>query len=279
MIPVYIPSFNRAESIKTHLWLEASAIDYRILLHSDKCADSYIKAGRVNSKKIIVTGAPFGVTNHRNWIVDNLAKRGAWYVSLDDNIESMKRVVDEHYDKKKVDVDDPRINQATFAQEVEASEYMRLLEKDIAVADSIHAEYIGYATVDNYYFNSKKYKAVGYVISKACAIKFAGLRYDPALEAMEDFGYCASQLVKNNCVLINSWIKPIAGHYEIGGIGTYERRLPRKIIDCEYLIEKYPELFRYKVKKGCHPKAELQFRFHSPKQIIEWKRKHNITND
>ena len=93
---------------------------------------------------------------------------------------------------------------------------------------------------------------------------------------MEDFGYCAEQLLKNNCVLINSWIKPIAGHYEKGGIGTYEERVERKIIDSSYLMNKYPNFFRYKEKKNCHPKAELQIKYNSPKQIFDWKRKHLV---
>ena len=110
------------------------------------------------------------------------------------------------------------------------------------------------------------------IISKAVAIKYQGLTYDENVEAMEDFCYCAEQLIKNNCVLINAWIKPKAGHYEKGGIGTYDERVERKIIDCEYLMNKYQNFFRYKKKKGCHPKAELQIRFNNPKQIIEWKK-------
>jgi hypothetical protein len=185
MIPIYIPSYNRAKTITTTKWLDEDSIPYKVLLHSEKCKQEYLKAGIVN----------------------------------EDN----------------------------------------------------KAEYIGYATVDNYFFNSKKYKNVGYVISKAVAIKYNGIKYDKKVEAMEDFCYCAEQLIKNNCVLINAWIKPKAGHYEKGGIGTYDDRVERKIIDCEYLMKKYPNFFRYKTKKGCHPKAELQIRFNNPKQIIKWK--------
>tara|TARA_R110002012_G_scaffold34271_1_gene99173 strand:- start:3628 stop:4467 length:840 start_codon:yes stop_codon:yes gene_type:complete len=279
MIPIYIPSYGRAETIKTTRWLDESNIAYKVLLHTNQCADAYIESGVVRKKDIIVTNAPRGVTNQRNWIVDNLAKKGEWYISLDDNISTMKRVVDEYYSRKALDVDSPDVMQKHFNQEMTADEYMGLLYSDIRVADQIKAEYIGYATVDNYYFNSRKYKPVGYVISKACAIKYQGLGYDKNLEAMEDFGYCASQLVKNDCVLINSWIKPVAGHYESGGIGTYEKRVPRKIKDCAYLMEKYPDMFRYKVKKGCHPKAEIQFRFHSPSQIKKWKKEYGIQND
>lgn len=279
MIPIYIPSYGRAETIKTTRWLDASGLEYKVLLHTDNCADEYIAAGIVDKKDIIVTGAERGVTNQRNWVVDNLAVKGQWYISLDDNIRTMKRVVDAYYDRRSINVESPDIKQKDFQQEITAAEYLKLLDDDIKVAEQIRAEYIGYATVDNYYFNSKKYKPVGYVISKAVAIKYQGLRYDENLEAMEDFGYCASQLVKNNCVLINSWIKPTAGHYEPGGIGMYQDRVPRKIKDCAYLMEKYPDLFRYKPKKGCHPKAELQIRFHSPKQIIEWKKQKGIQND
>ena len=271
-IPIYIPSYNRAKTITTTLWLDESQIDYRVLLHTEECKKEYVKAGIVNPEKIIVTNAKKGITNQRNWIVNNLAKKNNWYISFDDNIRTFYRVIDPIYNnQKKINVDDPNINDAIFKQEITAKEYLELLKLDIMIAEQIKAEYIGYATVDNYYFNSKKYKSVGYVISKAVAIKYSGLDYDKNLEAMEDFGYCAEQLIKNNCVLINAWMKPKAGHYEEGGIGTYNQRVKRKIIDCEYLMKKYPNFFRYKIKKNCHPKAELQIKFFNPKQIIKWK--------
>ena len=272
MIPIYIPSYNRAKTITTTKWLDEGNIPYKVLLHSEKCKQEYLKAGIVKEDNIIVTNAEKGITNQRNWIVDNLAVKGKWYISFDDNIRTFKRVVDKYYfNCKKIDVESKEITQKTFSKEISAKEYIELLLEDIKIAEIIKAEYIGYATVDNYFFNSKKYKNVGYVISKAVAIKYNGIKYDKKVEAMEDFCYCAEQLIKNNCVLINAWIKPKAGHYEKGGIGTYDDRVERKIIDCDYLMKKYPNFFRYKTKKGCHPKAELQIRFNNPKQIIKWK--------
>tara|TARA_R110000824_G_scaffold120357_1_gene275561 strand:+ start:494 stop:1330 length:837 start_codon:yes stop_codon:yes gene_type:complete len=272
MIPIYIPSYNRAKTITTTKWLDEDSIPYKVLLHSEKCKQEYLKAGIVKEDNIIVTNAEKGITNQRNWIVDNLAVKGKWYISFDDNIRTFKRVVDKYYfNCKKIDVESKDITQKTFSKEIRAKEYIELLLEDIKIAEIIKAEYIGYATVDNYFFNSKKYKNVGYVISKAVAIKYNGIKYDKKVEAMEDFCYCAEQLIKNNCVLINAWIKPKAGHYEKGGIGTYDDRVERKIIDCDYLMKKYPNFFRYKTKKGCHPKAELQIRFNNPKQIIKWK--------
>jgi hypothetical protein len=272
MIPIYIPSYNRAETITTTKWLDKDNIPYKVLLHSNNCKKEYLKAGVVKKENIIVTNAEKGITNQRNWIANNLAVKGKWYISFDDNIRTFKRVVDKYYfNCKKINVENNEINQKTFSQEITAKEYVELLTEDIKIAEIIKSEYIGYATVDNYFFNPKKYKNVGYVISKAVAIKYNGIKYDKNVEAMEDFCYCAEQLIKNNCVLINSWLKPKAGHYEKGGIGTYEERVERKILDSEYLMRKYPNFFRYKKKNGCHPKAELQIRFNNPKQIIKWK--------
>ena len=274
MIPIYVPSYNRAKTIKTSLYLDECGVDYKLLLHTEKCKEDYLNAGRVTEDKIIVTGADRGITNQRNWIVNNLAEKGKWYISLDDNISGFKRVRSPLYEnKKKLDVNGSDISQADYDFEIKAKEFISLLEKDIEVAEQIKVEYIGFATVGNYFFNSKKYKTVGYVISKAVAIKYNGLEYDKKLEAMEDFGYCAEQIIRNNAVLINCWIKPTAGHYEEGGIGTYDQRVERKIIDCAYMLKKYPDFFRYKVKKGCHPKAELQIRFNNPDQVKQWKRR------
>ena len=273
MIPIYVPSYNRAKTIKTTKWLDKSGLNYKVLLHTENCKNEYINAGLIHEKNIIVTNQPKGITNQRNYICQNLAKNGEWYIALDDNISGFKRVVDKYFFTKKVlEVESSKINQQDYNQEITALEFINILNDDIKTAEKIKAEYIGFSTVDNYFFNSKKYKTVGYVISKAVAIKYNGIDYDKNLEAMEDFGYCAEQLIKNNAVLINAWMKPICNHYEKGGIGTYEERLPRKIIDCEYLMRKYPNFFRYKVKKGCHPKAEVQIRFNNPNQIIKWKK-------
>ena len=272
MIPIYIPSYNRANTIKTSLYLDECNISYKVLLHTEKCKSEYLKHGRVKEKDIIVTNEPKGITNQRNYITHHLAQLNEWYISLDDNISGFKKVIDKYYQQKKIDVTSKNITQKDYNQKINANQFLILLKQDIDIAEKINAQYIGFASVDNYYFNNRKYKSVGYVISKAVAIKYNGIKYDKNLEAMEDFGYCAEQLIQNNAVLINSFIKPIAGHYEKGGIGSYNERVQRKIIDCAYLMRKYPKFFRYKVKKNCHPKAELQIRFNNPKQIKEWKR-------
>lgn len=274
MIPIYIPSYGRASTIKTTKWLDESGVKYKVLLHSEKCKDEYINAGLVSEGDIIVTGAKKGITHQRNYIMDNLAIKNEWFITLDDNIHGFKRVVDKYYfTKKSLIVESDLISQKDFDKPINASEFISLVKDDIQIAERINATYGGFATVDNYFFNNKKYKPVGYVISKAAYIKYTGHRYDENILAMDDYGYTADCLLRDGAVLINSWIKPINKHYEAGGIGTYEERLPKKIRDAKYLMAKFPDLFRYKVKKGCHPKAEIQIRFTNPKQVSDWRKK------
>ena len=221
MIPIYVPSFDRAKTIRTTKYLDESKLPYKVLLHTEQCKEDYLSAGIVQEQDIIVTNAPLGITNQRNWLVNNLAEKGKWYISMDDNISGFKRVCSPFYEQeKRLNVNDEAITQEMFDQHVKAKELVSLVESDIEVAEKVRAEYVGFATVDNYFFNSRKYKPVGYVISKACAIKHQGLNYDRNVHAMDDYGFTAEQLIKNNCVLINSWIKPVAGHYEKGGIGN-----------------------------------------------------------
>jgi hypothetical protein len=271
-IKIFIPSYNRAETIKTSLYLDEKNIDYRIILHTENCKNEYLKAGRVKEEKIIVSNQPPGITNQRNFIMNSLTQKGEWFITLDDNISGFKRVIDQYYfTREELDVEDEEITQETYSQKVEADELLRLIEGDIKKCESIGSFYGGFASVENYFFNSKKYRYVGYIISKAAYIKNDGFGYDKRLNAMEDFGFTGDNLFRYGRVLINSWIKPINKHYEEGGIGTYERRLPSKIKDCKTLMKKYPGLYRYKIKKGCHPEAELQIRFTNLKQVSEWR--------
>ncbi len=270
---VVIPSFNRPHTIKTiHILRAAGYENYNILLHDEEQLSLYRQNPSVDLSKIIVTGAARGITNQRRWIAKNFAETGEWFVSLDDNISSFTGVSPPNYSKSDLPVQANGFDKRVFDYPIGFKTLLERWRSDIAEAEKRGANYVGFATVPNFYFLGKKWRDVGYVISKAVLIRNVGVDYDPQLEAMEDFGYCAEHLRRFGRVLINNWLTPVAGHYEPGGIGTYSQRLPRKIKDCDYLMAKYPGLFRYKVKSGCHPRAELQFRFTSTKQVDAWRK-------
>lgn len=269
---VVIPSYNRAQTISTHKLLDAAGYDdYLIILHTEEQAAEYRKNPTIRPEKIHVSGQPRGISNQRRYIARKLIPFSHWYLTLDDNIRGFKGVDPLHYWKPDLPVQEKSFDRRIFEYEFGWDMFMKRVEDDQRYCKHHGIHYAGFATVPNFYFLGKKYRQVGYVISKAALIHNMGLEYDPNLEAMEDFGFTAENLRVFGKVLINNFMWPVAGHYEAGGIGTYEQRLPRKIRDCEYLMAKYPGLFRYKVKAGCHPKAELQVRFTSPSQVEAWR--------
>ena len=266
---IIIPSYNRAATIQTQKYLEAGGCtDYQVILHSEEQAAEYRREG---VKNIVVSGVPRGVTHQRNWITRNLVSPGEWYVSMDDNVRGFRGVRPDHYDAETLPVQSSSFDKSIFDYQLNWPELSARFASSIHHAEERGAAYVGFATVPNYYFLGRKWRYVGYVISKVVLIKKMGIYYDTNLEAMEDFGFCAENLVRFGRVLINNFIIPQAGHYEPGGIGTYSERVERKIKDCAYLMQKYPGLFRYKVKEGCHPKAELQIRFTSSEQVERWR--------
>lgn len=272
MLKIVIPSFNRHKTIKTTIYLDKAGFkNYFVLLHNEDQKKLYLSEGRINPENIIVTNQPPGISNQRRWIVNEFINKNEWFITMDDNIETFTALPSHEYVKSSLNVlSDPNLRNL-FNREINANDLIKLCEADIEHCEKHKIFYGGFAVVDNYYFRAKKYRYVGYVISKAAIIKNVGLEYDPMIEAMDDYGFTAENLLSFGKVLINNYIFPVAGHYEKGGIGTYEQRLTRKINDCEYLMNKYPGLFRYKVKKGCHPKAELQVRFTNTNQVIKWR--------
>lgn len=268
-----IPSKGRSETIKTHKLLDSIGLDYKIILHNESERNDYLKNKTINPDKILVSNAPFGILNQRMWIWDNLIEDGEWFITMDDNIDHFTALSDDLYYNTIISELEPNLK-SKFETNISTKRAFEIFEETKSKAEEIGACLCGFATVDNFYFRTKKWRDVGYVITKLAIIKKTKyIKYDPKLEAMEDYGFTAQNLLKFGKVLINNYLFPIAGHYEKGGIGTYSERTPRKVIDCEYLMIKYPGLFRYKVKSGCHPKAELQIRFTSSKQVFEWRNK------
>lgn len=270
---IVIPSYNRPESIKTHLLLDEQ--DYTIFLHNEEEKKRYLRNPLIDPSRVVITGVARGIGGARQWIQDNFLAKGEWYVSLDDNISHFNIVPLPQYDEPTLPVqEDGKFYNALFKTKGETKRFMEICEEMRQIAEPEQAYNCGFATTDNSYFNGNKHRWVGYVISKAAVRKNVGIPFEIEHDSMEDYGYTAECLKRYGRVLINNYVFPVAKHYEAGGIGTYEQRVERKISACEHLIRKYPGLLRYKVKRGCHPKAELAIRFTSTNQVDAWRNGH-----
>jgi len=282
MMKVIILSKGRAATHTTYKLFEREGLNYTLVLHTEEEKEEYLHANslrsalRLSPEKIVVSNAPFGVANQRQWIQENLVEPGEWYICLDDNIREFQAVPEAQYYLPELPVQSKEKEELLrmkdlFDATCTTEEFLKICESMRKEGERVGAFNLGFATVPNFFFRGKKYRYVGYVISKAVIRKNLGIPFETEHQSMEDYAYTAECLLRHGKVLINNFAMPIAGHYEKGGIGTYAERLPQKIVDAEYLMLKYPGLFRHTEKKGSDPKGELAIRFTSTEQVEKWR--------
>lgn len=269
---IFINSHNRSEVISTPMLLDDCAIPYTIILHNEEQKELYLKNPKIKPETLFVANQPVNMTGIRNWILENLVDTGEWYVILDDNITEFQCVSDEFYSKEDLPVKTETSKyKEVFENKVDAKRMVQVFQESIIEAEKIGANLIGFASTPNFFFRNKKYRQVGYVIGKTQIIKKTDLRYELQVSAMDDYLWTALNLERFGKVLINNYFVAIKKHYAKGGIGTYQERLPAKLKDCDYLMKRFNGLFRYKIKAGTDPKAELAIRFTSTEQVERWR--------
>ena len=294
---IFIPSYNRGKAIITHrLFYDLDLFDYKIIVH-DKAQEAMYKANNsIPPERIICSETPVGISPQRQWIKDNLAEDGEWYCMFDDNVKDFEVVCEAEYNEEDLSAKYPEYFKKNNEEDLSAKypEYfkknnnefkknvyeqpalpgriMKTFRDTIMKAEEIGAHYCGFATGRNYFFSrGRKWGFCGYVISKGCLIKKDDIKYDLNVKVMDDYAYTAENIAKYGCVVINRYAHALGGHYQEGGIGKYDDRLKYKIADCKYIMEKYPGLYRYNIKKTCHPEAELIMKFWNMKSAKAWK--------
>ncbi|MDD5109504.1 MAG: hypothetical protein PHC29_08435 [Candidatus Omnitrophica bacterium] len=268
---IIIPSYNRSETISTHKLLKDNT--YTVILHDKEQFKKYALNDSIKPDSFAITGIYNGISGQRQWILNNLIEEGEWFLTMDDNIKSFTSVTGELYEKSILDTENDKSLKEKYEDQINIDRLLEICDEMINISEEKNIHYCGFSTTPNFYFRSRKYRYVGYVISKMALIKKSSkINYDQNIKAMDDYAYTAENLLKFGAVLINNFVHPISKHYQEGGIGTYDERVEKKIADAKYLMLKYPGLFRYKIKSGCHPKAEIQIRQNNTRQINEWRR-------
>lgn len=265
---IFVPSHNRSDKTYTRNLLNKLSFKHQVVVHNQEQADKY----KQNMQNVLIADCPIGVSHIRQWIKDNCVEDDEWFMMFDDNIKEINAFPEPYYKEDILDVKNNKQWRRPLEDHIANKiEFENIIAETINKANNIGARYATFAVVHNYYFRAKKWRTAGYGISKIALVRKDNINYDPKVIAMDDYAFTAEQLLHHGKILINNFMFPMAGHYEGGGIGTYEERLEKKIADCKYLMNKYPGLFRYKTKKNCHPEAELQIRFTSEKQVNKWR--------
>lgn len=272
---VFIPSYNRANAINSHRLF--AGCDVTVVLQDEQQVTAYREAGHVNDGTRIVTSNVKGIAAQREFIHNELATEGEWYVSIDDNVKALTGVPKPYYDE-------PEINTARkgkeefwrtqFSTQLLPKQFMEMAEDTVRHAEEVGAHYCTMAVVDNAYFRQQKFRYVGATVGKLAilhrSIENKGF-WDKSIVAIDDYQYGAEQVFQHGKVVINNFIFPKAKHYQAGGLGTYSERSAARRGDVERLMNTYPDYFRVKDRKGFDAGTELAVRLTSAKQVEQWR--------
>lgn len=281
MHKLYIPSFHRAKSICTHLLLDTAIFDYYIVVHDPLELHYYKQNKTIPPERLICSYAPYGISHQRQWIRDNLTSDGEWFCMADDNIKFIHAVRKPEYfeeDLEKINTlafqkNDNNFKYSVYENKIDSHRLGEICEEMILEAQKLGIKYCAFASNRNYFFaRARKWSYWSYAISKFAIYQKDDINFDLNVQAMDDYCFTAQNILQYGKVLVNKFVYAHGIHYQKGGIGRYEERQEKKVADAAYLMLKYPGLFRYKIKKGCHPEAEIQMRFNYQKQIDAWRK-------
>jgi hypothetical protein len=270
---VFICSKGRARTIATHKVFPEAVV----VVHSHEEAQRYLSYNP--DMRLAVSGTPadtFGLTRQREWVCQNLVRRDEWFVFADDNIKCLQALVDPWYavEDAGVEMETCSYWRSQFNVECSQERFFGVIAPDtIRYCESVGAHLAGFTLTDNVLFRSRKFRPVGYVIGKMMLWHNTGkIPFNHDI-SMEDFYHTAMNLKVFGACVVNNFCRPKAGHYEEGGMGRYEDRVPVRRQDVDKLLRMFPEMFRVKNRKGFEPDTDLQLRI-TAAGVGAWRQKH-----
>ncbi len=230
-----------------------------------------IKAYKDHTGCRVVVSDSFNLPSKRQWVVDEFTtERNPWVFFFEDNIMRVTRVSQSHYHHNLID---PTSRELYHTDEIGPQEVIESMMEDVEVAESVGAYFGGFASNDNHYFRKRKYRTVAFVWTKMSYIRRGCPDFPVYLDEKDDYGMTAECLKHSGRVLVNNFLYPWCKRFEgRGGSPTLEERAPGKKKCVKILMERFPGLFRIKDRKGYPEGTEIQLRFHSSKQVDQWRK-------
>jgi hypothetical protein len=247
---IFVFGYNRYDTMTTTKMLDACGLGYTFLCHTEQQKENFIAFGLVSEEKIIVTGAPYGLPNNRNWVLDNYVSEDEWVLFLVDDFKKIT-IYENYYSEKRVELPIETTNQSEFKfnREENMKGLLSICTETIMEADKQDIKLAGFAAYRNPLFRKNKWKYSGLVDGRCILIKKSFLRYDTKALMMDDYCFTALNLKNFGKVITNNWVLPECERYTEGGYGTKEERMSGKILEAKYLTETYPEYIRFAEKK------------------------------
>lgn len=263
MTKVFVFAHDRYETMTTSFMLEAHGVNHKVLVSTVRRAERFVEGNRVLPSRLVVTNTGDGLGNSRNAALE-MMKEGEWALFL---VDDMKRCYElDTYDKElgtelPITYENQNEYRKKLRTPISTSEFLRRAEDCIPYLDSVGSSLLGFAAFSNPMFRKKKWGHNVLADGRAWLVRKTHLRFDPRAEMMDDYFWTALNIREFGISVINRWIEPDFERYAAGGYGTISERMNRKITTADYLVREFPELLRYKEKKGWPTGSHIALRF------------------
>jgi hypothetical protein len=245
----FIFGYDRFETMTTSEYFKE--IEHTILCYTDEDKTKFQNGGKCFGE-IVATQRPYGLTQNRNFALDQM-ELGEWALFMVDDLLSIT-VLDDYWetDKQKlgVDFDNCKEFRAKLKYQLSAEGFMDIVGDSIKEAEANDHNLIGFSLTGNPMFRNNKYSYKGLADGRCWVVRKTHLKFDLNSGMMEDYCFNALNHKYFGGKTVNNWCLFDCKRYGKGGYGTLEHRMEGKIKEAKYLTETYPEYLEIAEKKG-----------------------------
>jgi hypothetical protein len=244
--------YNRYETSTTSKILDEYGIKHTVICHKEEDIEKFVAGGTVKRENIIATGNGKGLALQRNSALD-MMEDGEWALWLVDDLMNIKRF-DDYYTNTSgyFGFKDTKATQKKYGKsfnKIDPIEFLKLCDHTVQEAERRGYALAGFAKIDNPVFNQKKYQTWGLNDGRAWMVKKTDIRFDTAVNNIDDQAWSLENTRRFGGHLINQWVVPNCKRYTGGGLGTESERMFTRSKEIVHLLYKYPTLCAPKLNK------------------------------
>ena len=258
---IFIFTYDRFDTIATPKFFEHDNLDYTVLCHTEEAKREFIKAGRVNPRKIFSSNAPKGLACNRNFALSQM-EPGEWALFIVDDLVNFYEYEEYETEKSedlKIVMENAKNYNKKFKKIISAAKFLERCEECIKKAEEEKVNLVGFAAFLNPLFLGKKWKHNVFADGRCWLVKKSNLVFDENVNSYDDMMWSAMN-IKNGGLIVNQWVIPDCKRYSAGGVGSKEKRMEQKIKDCAYIERLHGDLVYFAKKPGFPAGSHLRIR-------------------
>lgn len=256
-----------AEWLKTAMIINCAKSVFYVVSDDDD-VKTYRKTTGCN---VVVAKGAHNLGSKRRWAIENLTSaKTPWLLFMEDNIHRVTCVDSDNYDRFFID----KTTRGMFHDtELSFDQAVRKAYDDIQWCNRAGIGFGGFASNDNHFFRKTKYRHSAFVWSKLAYVRRGGPDWPDQVQEKDDYVYTGLALEYYGAVLVNNFIYPWPKKEVRGSSRSLEDRAEDRRHAVQYLLERFPDMFRVKERAGHPSGTEVQLRFTSLTQVKKWREK------